>query len=306
MRATLGFEQEIMREGMPLARKVSYTKLTISPASEELSNAENTAYESQRRAHRNSSAYQSPIYPAGTEYAVCLAEAQLMSAIVGVMNESLTEAIKGFYKLRKAYLTLEGVMNAEKKFLKERSTSSLGSTSSAASSRPASRASSKRGGPLVAPSLAPEKTVPGGTSTNDVKNDYKENIKPGPILAEKEKAKRDQDDDDDDFDFVDADEEHEDLETPMEYMGHLNVLAEKGQTVELNSTEKELDLNTSSAKNLPSKDKNLDTSVPDAVEDFEQLTLSETVKADENVSPFGDHPVDLFIISGSNFCFGML
>ncbi|KAF2447415.1 hypothetical protein P171DRAFT_482156 [Karstenula rhodostoma CBS 690.94] len=278
MRATLGFEQEIMRQ-----------------ASEELSNAESSAYESQRRAHRNPSAYQSPIYPAGTEYAVCLAEAQLMSAIVGVMNESLTEAIKSFYKLRKAYLTLEGVLDAEKKFLKERSTSSLGSTGSAASLRPASRASARTGGPLVDASLAPEKTV------SDVKKDVKKNTKP----AVKEKGKAGQDDDDD-FDFVDADEEHEGVETPLEYLGHLNVPAEKGQTVELNSTAKEVDLGASSAKNLPSTDEKPDTSVPDAVEDFEQLTLSETVKANGDVSLFGDHPVDLFIISGSNFCFGIL
>ncbi|KAL5393269.1 hypothetical protein DPSP01_000096 [Paraphaeosphaeria sporulosa] len=291
MRATLGFEQEIMRE-----------------ASEQLSNAEASAYENQRRAHRNSSAYQSPIYPAGTEYAVCLAEAQLMSAIVGVMNESLTEAIKSFYKLRKAYLTLESVLDAEKKFLKERSTSSLGSTSStslAGSSRPASKASSKTGSPFVGASLAPETTAAGVSGMEGPVQD-KEIIEPVAIPAEKGKGKTGQDDDDDDFDFVDADEEHADLETPMEYMGHLNVPAEKGQTVELNNTEKEVNLGASSAKNLPSADEKLDTSVPDAVEDFEQLTLSETVKANEDVSLFGDHPVDLFIISGSNFCFGIL
>ncbi|KAJ4353352.1 Mitochondrial outer membrane protein iml2 [Didymosphaeria variabile] len=295
MRATLGFEQEIIRE-----------------ASEQLSNAETTAYENQRRAHRNPSAYQSPIYPAGTEYAVCLAEAQLMSAIVGVLNESLTEAIKSFYKLRKAYLTLEGVLDAEKKFLKERSTSSLGSTGSAGSSRPASRASARRESPLVSQSLAPEKSTADASRTSMDRAKDKENTKPVPApapplaSAEKEKEKTNQDDDDADFDFVDADEEHDNVPTPMEYMGHLNVPVEKGQTVELDISQKELDLNASSARNLPPTDEKPDTSVPDAVEEFEQLTLAETVKANEDVSLFGNHPVDLFIISGSNFCFGIL
>lgn len=228
-----------------------------------------------------------------------------MSAIVGVLNESLTEAIKSFYKLRKAYLTLEGVLDAEKKFLKERSTSSLGSTSLSASSRPVSRTSG-RGMPLVPEPLAPEKTSAAAsrTSVDKMKGAHYGNDKPVPAPQEEEKSG--QIEDDDDFDFVDADEEHKGVETPMEYMGHLNVPAEKGQTVSLDNSKKNLDIDSSSARNLPAPETTPETAVPDAVEEFEQLTLSETVKANEDVSLFGDHPVDLFIISGSNFCFGIL
>ena len=86
-------------------------------AANALYQAETSAYEQQRRAHRDSNAYQSAIFPPGTEYAVCQAEAQLMSAVVGVLNESLTEALKSFYelleKLKEHHLTPTQIFNAD-------------------------------------------------------------------------------------------------------------------------------------------------------------------------------------------------
>ncbi|KAF7594117.1 Mitochondrial outer membrane protein iml2 [Aspergillus hancockii] len=103
IRATLGFEQEVMRQ-----------------ASERLSAAENSAYSDQQRAQHNSHApntYHSPIYAPGTEFVLCQAMAQLMSAVVGVLNESLTESIKGFYKMRKAYIALDGILKMEQVYM---------------------------------------------------------------------------------------------------------------------------------------------------------------------------------------------
>ncbi|KAJ5687971.1 hypothetical protein N7536_010590 [Penicillium majusculum] len=125
VRATLGFEQEIMRL-----------------ASDRLYEAETSAANDQTRSQQNAqkpNAFHSDIYAAGTEYALCQAIAQLMSAVVGVLNESLTESIKAFYRLRKAYIALDAIMKMEEKFMEQRnihkvilpSTSDL-STSSAA------------------------------------------------------------------------------------------------------------------------------------------------------------------------------
>ncbi|EEP78570.1 conserved hypothetical protein [Uncinocarpus reesii 1704] len=103
IRATLGLEQDIMREAA--------AQLAEADAS-----ASNDQRKSQHKAH-TLNAYQSPIYSPGTEYLLCQIMAQLMAALVGVLNENLMESIKAFYKLRKAYIALDGIMHMEKDYL---------------------------------------------------------------------------------------------------------------------------------------------------------------------------------------------
>ncbi|KAI0451623.1 breast cancer protein [Xylaria acuta] len=113
MRSILGFEKSVMTEASSL-----------------LGECENSAWNDIKKAEKDASNFNSQsekIYPPGTEYQLVLAESYLMSAILGVLHESLTEGIKSFYKLRKAYVTLDAILQAESAYLKKRG---LQSTSS--------------------------------------------------------------------------------------------------------------------------------------------------------------------------------
>ncbi|KAI5788151.1 hypothetical protein FPQ18DRAFT_392455 [Pyronema domesticum] len=91
--ATLGFEADIMKE-----------------ASDRLADAEASAERDRKRAVKEN--HQTGRLPPGIEYALCNAEAQLMSAVVGLLSESVAETLKSFYRLRTAYKTLEGIHNS--------------------------------------------------------------------------------------------------------------------------------------------------------------------------------------------------
>jgi hypothetical protein len=100
MRSILGFEKEVMAQ-----------------TAAKLAECETKAWDDYRKAQKyavhNHGA--SRVYPAGTEYELVRAEAQLMSAVVGVLNESIVEAMKSFYKLRKAFIILDGIVAVEAK-----------------------------------------------------------------------------------------------------------------------------------------------------------------------------------------------
>ncbi|KAI1735377.1 breast cancer protein [Xylaria scruposa] len=106
MRSILGFEKSIMTEASSL-----------------LTECENSAWNDIKKAEKDanhSNSESERIYPPGSEYQLMLAESYLMSAIIGVLHESLTEGIKSFYKLRKAYVALDSILQAESAYMKKR------------------------------------------------------------------------------------------------------------------------------------------------------------------------------------------
>ncbi|KAJ8105720.1 hypothetical protein ONZ43_g7312 [Nemania bipapillata] len=106
MKSILGFEKSFMTE-----------------AGNRLSESETSAWNEIKKAEKEASGLGSQpgrIYPPGSEYQLVLAESYLMSAIIGVLHESLTEGIKSFYKLRKAYAALDSIIQAENAYLKKR------------------------------------------------------------------------------------------------------------------------------------------------------------------------------------------
>ncbi|KAI1214253.1 uncharacterized protein F4807DRAFT_449555 [Annulohypoxylon truncatum] len=224
MRSILGFEKEIMLE-----------------ASNRLTACENSAWNELKRAQREAKPGEDRIYPPGSEYALVIADAQLMSAIIAVLHESLTEALKGFYKLRKAFIALDEIMQAETAYLKKKG---LHSSSSLSNGQAATSSSSTPSGRL------------NGT-----------------------------DDTDTDLEFEDADEAHSGGHTPLNYAGHLakdSIPPEKQLS--------QLSLNSKSTTRPESKKTSIPVSSSSAIPD----------------SDIFKDPVDIFIHSGVNMCFGSL
>ncbi|ESZ92553.1 hypothetical protein SBOR_7079 [Sclerotinia borealis F-4128] len=120
-----------------LSAMMGVEKDLLKEAAVILQEAENKSWEDMKKAQKESNAFQSNIYPQGTEYLLCYSVAQLTSAITAVLSGSITEAVKGFYKLRKAYLTLDGILEIENKYLEKMASSSTVSLAS----RPPSRKS---------------------------------------------------------------------------------------------------------------------------------------------------------------------
>jgi hypothetical protein len=113
-----------------------------------------------------------------------------MGAVVAVLNESLTESLRGFYKLRKAFGTLYEISEAERKYIE------------------AKGIKAKAGGSKT--SVA---TLGTGTTLAN----------PGSVGTRTPKDTRQEDDDDSDLEFEDASEGYPDQPMSREYQGNLEM-----------------------------------------------------------------------------------
>ncbi|KAI3400520.1 hypothetical protein diail_2719 [Diaporthe ilicicola] len=248
MRSILGFEKEIMAEASNrLAECETRALADMKKAQKQADGGGGGWFRGGSTANGQGPAKSSQIYPPGSEYQLVNAEAQLMGAIISVMHESLTEGIKGFYKLRKAFVALDAIMEAESRVLAER----------------------KGNGVAQVPSAPQEDTA----------DDDQRNVES-----------------DSDLEFVDAPEDAEKAEAPA-YAGHLKRVNSKsapGSILEKEMGDLALENATSS---LPTSRQGSPQRRP-----LRQTLLDQ---AGPDSSTF-TNPVDVFVHSGTNMCFGIL
>ncbi|KAI5295865.1 Mitochondrial outer membrane protein iml2 [Ascosphaera acerosa] len=108
VRAILGFEKDVMKEASDLLAAADRSAASDYKKLKEWLDAQD-----------RSSIPQTGIYRPETIYLLCQSMAQLMSAMVGVLNETLKESAIAFYKLNKAYGALEKIMQMEEAFLRK-------------------------------------------------------------------------------------------------------------------------------------------------------------------------------------------
>ena len=279
MRATLGFEQEVMKQ-----------------AAEELYEAESSASTSHYKALHDPKAFQSSIYDKGSEFSLCQAEAQIMQAIVSVLNENLTESLKGFYKLRKAYMTLDALTEMEKNFMKAQGVKSLANSRQGSSESLNSQGS--QGTPLT--SVVAPKTVPATEPKQPSNLRYAEVISPL------------KDDDDDDDEFFDAESIKEDTEVLPAYRGKLQASpgAPKYHHLEqdlegLSMTDRARTSGSTPGSRPTSSHSNVNNSQPTLVAKASTIATPAMITLDADSEVFSNS-LDIFIHSGTNLMFGVL
>ena len=209
-----------------------------------------------------------------------------MSAVVAVMNESVTEGLKGFYKLRRAYVILEGIVERESSYLGNRN----GISSVDAQSSSLAPGTAKVNGidtDVSAQHLNTQSAVPQEVeSATPIKQ---EDASSRPGEDQKEKSG-------DADDYQDAEEGREGA-----------VLSEQTGSLEMNAEIGKVDTHLSAEAHM--------SSLPQspAVGGFysyftrtpSRIPIRRTISHDPDSDIFA-HPIDIFVHSGAATCFGIL
>ena len=210
-----------------------------------------------------------------------------MSAVVGVLTESLTESVKGFYKLRKAYMTLDSILEAETRFImtkdgtghrtpKKKSVDSLRSNRSARS--------------MTIPAASSEPNQENKVSEQETRQLISELEANDVAIQDKAYEVRHDgalEDDNDDDEFYDAEEDIKDVHEPMN---------SRRQT-EVN------DMNDELAKFSLERHVIRDNGF---LPSPRTLSIKDGMLTHDADSEVFANPIDVFIHSGANLCFGLL
>lgn len=207
-----------------------------------------------------------------------------MSAVVGVLNESLTEAIRGFYKLRKAYITLDGILAAEAKYMKKRSDRGDLPLGNGAEIFPESPASQEPGNGILA--FDDSRARQHGSKPTSIHS--MEMKDPDTLIKPFQKATMKDAEGDDEDEFHDASEDVKQDETPMVYTGKVEMHGRHGSLSDGGFVE------TSSQLDNPK----LAAPV--------QLPARHGLLDQDPDSDIFSNPVDVFVHSGANLSFGLL
>ena len=203
-----------------------------------------------------------------------------MGAVVAVLNESLTESIKGFYKLRKAFITLNSILEAEAKYMKRMTGtgSGLRQNTSTDSFKSGGSAHSLRGPPggFGNEDSSAQNTKP--PSIHSTKEARANNVAEAKAVYRSEQDGNDEDNDDDEF--YDAEEAQNNSKRFEDHAGDVDTNGATGNLQSLSS-----EATKSSNLRSPTKGGILDHD-PD--------------------SDIFSNPIDVFIHSGANLCFGLL
>lgn len=81
----------------------------VREASRVLSEGAAKATEEQKLCQKQTHQSSARVYPSGSEFTICYEATQIMRAILGVMNVSISETLMGFYSVRRAYATFRGL-----------------------------------------------------------------------------------------------------------------------------------------------------------------------------------------------------
>lgn len=211
-----------------------------------------------------------------------------MGAVVGVLNESLTESIKGFYKLRKAYITLDGILEAERRHMRARS--GLGNNTPAKRSfdslRSNSSAASVSGMPGGFDDAKKSKRTVQVLKIDHEKSKANSSQSLDAIVAKEKDRVHDSGDDEDDDEFYDAGEDT-DAPIPEAYTGHVELHGASGKLAQLSLSSDD----SHEPKNFPP---------------LKILSAQADLLDHDPDSDIFANPIDVFIHTGANLCFGMM